>query len=190
MAITLLLSALCYLFSAIHRQKRELLSLVLAGTGSLILLGLGSLMIALQGWEGQTATTILIAVCGIVWFTAGIFMHFNILLYCSLACGMLLYAFLFGRIHPESSWIMLQLLWLPLSIIFFWLTWLCHYRIKRLSRVVFAASLTLWFMPEVDGLLLRQQSAQGMEIIILAKIVVAFVLLYSLRKKWVVWISS
>ncbi|MBA9085193.1 hypothetical protein FHR92_001657 [Fontibacillus solani] len=188
--ITLLLSALGYLFSAIHRHRHELLSLALAGAGSLILLGLGSLMIALQGWEGETATSILISVCGIVWFTVGVFMRFNILLYCGLAFGMLLYAFFFGWIHPESLWGMLQLLWLPLSIIFFWLTWLCHYRIKRLTRVMFAASLTLWFMPEMDGLLLRQQSAQGMEIIILAKIVVAFVLLYSLRKKWVVWISS
>lgn len=190
MAITLLLSALCYVFSEIHRHKRELFSLVLAGTGSLILLALGSLMIMLQGWEGEMATTLLIAACGVVWFAVGFFMHFNILHYCGLACGILLYAFLFGGLHPESSWVILQLLWLPLSIIFFWLTWFCHYRIKRISRVMFAASLTLWFMPEVDGLLLRQQSPQGMEIVILIKIVVAFVLLYSLRKKWVVWISA
>lgn len=190
MAITLLLTALCYMFSGLHRQQKQLFSFSLAGLGSLILLGLGSLMITLQGWQGMWSATILIAVCGLVWFAVGVLIDFKILHFCGLACGILLYAFLFGRVHPDASTMLLQLLWLPLSVIFFWITWLCHHRIQRFTRVMFAMSLTLWFMPEVDGLLLRQIPIQGMEIVILLKIVVAFVLLYSLRKKWVVWITT
>lgn len=190
MGITLLLTAVCYMFSGLHRQQKPLFSFSIAGIGSLLLLGLGSLMITLQGWQGMMSGTILISVCGLVWIAVGAIMDHKILLYCGLVCGILLYAFLFGRVQPETSSLLLQLLWLPLSIIFFWITWLCHHRIPRFARVMFAVSLSLWFMPEVDGFLLRQMPIKGMEIVILLKIVVAFVLLYSLRKKWVVWIST
>ncbi|RCX22786.1 hypothetical protein DFP94_101370 [Fontibacillus phaseoli] len=190
MGTALLVTSSCYAASGYYRHKRPTFSLVMAGAGSLLLLGMGSWIINLQGWTGDAATILLIAGCGTIWLLSGVFLQFGILDYCGFACVILLYAFFFGRLHPQASWGMLQLLWLPLSLGLFWLTWLSHHRLKRLARVCFAASLTLWFMPEADALLLRQQSAQGMELLILLKIIAAFALLFLLRKKWVVWLSS
>ncbi|WP_435924898.1 hypothetical protein [Paenibacillus sp. DYY-L-2] len=189
-AIIFLIDSACYAVSAFYRRKKELFSLVMAGTGSLTMLLLGSWMILLQGWRGGVAAVILIASCAAVWMVAGFMLRFGILEYCGFACLMLLYGLLFRHLHPEASWGLLQLLWLPLAVVFFWLTWFSHHRIKRLSRVLFAISITLWFMPEADSFLLRQQSAHGMELLILLKVMAIFVILFALRKKWVVWLST
>lgn len=189
-AVILLITSACYAASAFYRRKKELFSLVMAGAGSLLMLLFGSWMIVLQSWTGSKAAVILIAACAAIWMIAGFLLRFGILEYCGFACLMLLYGLLFRQLNPEASWGLLQLLWLPLSVVFFWLTWLSHHRIKHLSRVLFAISVTLWIMPEADSLLLRQNSAQGMELLILAKIIVIFAILFALRKKWVVWLTS
>lgn len=189
-AVTLVLASGCYVLAALYRQKKSLFSLTMAGIGSMLLLGLGSWTIMLQDWPAGIGTTLLIAVCGIVWIAIGMALHFGILSYCGFACGILLYAFLFGSLNPDVSWVMLQVLWLPLAAIFFWLSWLSHYQLKEAARVFFAVSLTVWFMPEADALLLRDEVYEGMAAFALLKIVAVFLILFGLRKKWVVWIAS
>ncbi|MGG6309887.1 hypothetical protein [Paenibacillus macerans] len=188
--ITLLLAAVCYTVAGYYRQTRTLFSLSMAGIGSMLLLGFGSWIIALQGWPAGIGTTLLITVCGLVWLALGYALHFGILSYCGFACAILLYAFLLGSMNPDVSWIMLQVLWLPFAAIMFWLSWLSHHRLKEAARVFFAVSLTLWFMPEADALLLRDAVYEGMAVLVLLKLVAAFLILFGLRKKWVVWIAS
>ncbi|MBU5674586.1 hypothetical protein [Paenibacillus brevis] len=188
--ITLLVPAICYVISGFYRERRDLFSLVMAGAGSFILLGLGSWILLLQGWSSGLAFMTLIAGCGLVWLSAGTVLKIGILMYCGFAAFILVYAFMFDYLHPEYSWIWLQVVWLPISIIVFWVVWLVHQRSVMVSRVLFALSVTLWFMPEADYFLLRQQPVQGMELILLLKIVLALGILFGLRKKWVVWISS
>lgn len=188
--ITLLIPAVCYVIAGYYREQRELFSLVTAGAGSVILLGLGSWLLQLQGWNSALAFMVLIAACGLIWLCAGTLLRIGILVYCGLAAFILIYAFMFDYLHPEYSWIWLQVVWLPISIIIFWAVWLIHQRSLMLSRVLFAASVTIWFMPEIDYFLLRQQPIDGMGLFILLKLLLALGILFALRKKWVVWISS
>lgn len=190
MGSALLLSSVCYIASALYRTKKPLFSLAMAGIGSLLMLGLGSWMITLQGWDKGAAIPMLVAVCGIFWVAVGFMLNFGILSYCGIACTILLYAMVFGRLHTEVSWSLLQAVWLPISAVFYCLTWLSHHRLKEAARVFFAVSLTLWFMPEADALLLRGASFSGMPWLILLKIVFMFLILFIFRKKWVVWIAS
>lgn len=189
-AAALLLCFGCYSLAAYHRRNRPLYALCAAGLGSLLLLGFGGWTIRLQGWEADSGAALLIAVCGIVWIAAGYSLRLGILTYCGFVCGILLYAILFERLHPETSWALLQLLWLPVAALLFWLSWLSHHRLKQSARVFFAVSLTLWFMPEADVFLLRHAAYEGMAALALLKMAAAFLILFVLRKKWVVWIAS
>lgn len=188
--ITLLLAVTFYTVSGYYRNRHGLFSVIMAGVGSFVLLGLGSWILVLQGWSSGLALLVLIASCGLIWLLAGTVLQIGILLYCGFAGFVLVYAFIFDYLHPEYSWTWLQVVWLPISFILFWLCWLIHQRSAMVAKVLFALSITLWFMPEADYFLLRQQPVQGMELAILLKIVLALGILFGLRKKWVVWISS
>ncbi|WP_068784933.1 hypothetical protein [Paenibacillus phocaensis] len=189
-AVALLLSAACYALSAYYRRSKTLFSMSMAGLGSLLLLGFGSWIITIQGWPSGIGTTLLIAFCGFVWLVLGYALQLGIISYCGFACGMLLYAFLLGQMNPDASWGMLQVFWLPLAAIFFWLSWLGYHRLKAMAPVFFAVSVSLWVMPEADAFLLRDAELSAMPALILLKIIAAFVILFGLRKKWVVWITT
>lgn len=189
-AVSLLSCIGLYLVSGAYRDRNDLFSLVLAGLGSILLMGLGGWSIILQNAEQSSSWAVLILICGIVWLIAGSVLRFGILQFCGFTCGILLCAFMFRRIQPEASIWLLQLLWLPLSCLTFWLSWFSHHRIKRIARVFFALSLLLWFLPELDGVLLRDQSFEAIIFSFLLKLVTVILVLFILRKKWVVWITS
>ncbi|WP_068616273.1 hypothetical protein [Paenibacillus tuaregi] len=188
MAIALLVTSICYSFSAVFRPRRKVAALLTASGGSVILLGLGAWTLWLQDWLSPGGIAGLVGVCGLIWWLAGYFLNLGILNYCGFVCFILLYGVMFGKIHPDASWPMMQLFWLPLSVVMVWLCWLAHHRIKRMAPVFFAVGITVWFMPEADMLLMRQSSVHGMVLLCLLKIVIAFILLFVLRKKWIVWV--
>lgn len=190
MAVTLLITSLFYTAAFIWRGRSKLYANITALTGSLLLLGFGTWMLRLQGWDSREDHAALIAACAIVWTAAGFFMRLPFLHYCGLACGILLYAFLFDYLHPDSAWEVLQLLWLPLCVLLLWFSWLSHHRVKRLAAVYFSAGATIWFMPEADAYLLRHAVPSFFIWLCLGKLVVAFVLLFMFRKKWITWVSS
>lgn len=191
-AVPLLIISLFYTAAGVVRRKGKHLAMYFAGTGSLCILGFGMWMLMLQQWNNILGTTILIAICGIIWSLVGYYLHLNILYYCGLVCGLLLYAFLIGRVYPQLNWMMLQLAWLPISVLMSWLSWLVHHRIrwKRLASVYFSLGVTAWFMPEMDAILLRQQEPGWITLLCFMKLMVGFILLFIFRKKWMVWVAS
>ncbi|MNT08496.1 hypothetical protein D3C72_1432400 [compost metagenome] len=171
MAIALLVTSICYTFAAVIRPKKKVGALLLASIGSVVLLGLGGWILWLQDWLTAGGVAGLIGGCGFV-------------------CFILLYGVMLERIHPDASWLMMQLFWLPLSVVMVWLCWLAHHRVKRIAPVFFAVGITVWFMPEADMLLMSEHVPNGMALLCLLKIAAAFVILYFLRKKWIVWVSK
>ncbi|AWB45396.1 hypothetical protein DCC85_14995 [Paenibacillus sp. CAA11] len=190
MAISLLLTSTCYTVAAVWRPRRKLAALVMSSMGSFLLLASGSWILSLQGWHSVPAVAALLGICAVAWGAAGFFLNLGIIHFCGYVCAMLLYAYLFGHFHPEASWLLLQLLWLPISVVMIWLSWLTHHRIKRLSPVYFAVGLTVWFMSEADAFLLRQNVSQGFVLLCLVKLAIAFVMLFLFRKKWIAWVAS
>ncbi|MNH72165.1 hypothetical protein D3C73_243220 [compost metagenome] len=190
MAIALLVTSICYTFAAVIRPKKKVGALLLASIGSVVLLGLGGWVLWLQDWLTAGGVAGLIGVCGLIWWLAGYFLDLGILNYCGFVCFILLYGVMLERIHPDASWLMMQLFWLPLSVVMVWLCWLAHHRVKQIAPVFFAVGITVWFMPEADMLLMSEHVPNGMALLCLLKIAAAFVILYFLRKKWIVWVSK
>ncbi|OWA36684.1 hypothetical protein B9G55_00965 [Saccharibacillus sp. O16] len=157
--------------------------------GSLVMLGLGIWMIRLNGWPEEIAMLGLIASCAVVWLTVGMVVPSGLLHYSGWGALILLYAQFFGKMNPEASWPMLQLLWIPLSGLLLWLSWLAHHKAKRFASIYFAVGVTLWFMPELDALLLRHHAPEGIIFYILGKLALAFIFLFIWRKNWIAWVS-
>ncbi|GGA20555.1 hypothetical protein [Paenibacillus physcomitrellae] len=190
MASALLLTCLLYTVATLVRPRSKWNAYLAALTGNLLLLGFGIWMLRLQGWEDELSRAALIGTCAIVWALAGFFLRLSFVHYCGLACGILLYAFLFRYWHPHESWQILQLLWLPLCIVLCWLSWLVHFKRKDVSSVYFGAAATVWFMPEVDAYLLRHEAPGVLVWLGLAKLALAFIILFMFRKKWITWVAS
>ncbi|MDO3409182.1 hypothetical protein QWJ34_05350 [Saccharibacillus sp. CPCC 101409] len=162
---------------------------MLYAAGSLVMLGLGAWMIRMNGWPEDTSMLGLIAVCAVVWLGVGMTVPSGLLHYCGWGALILLYAKFFGQVNPGASWPLLQLLWIPLSALLLWLSWLAHHKAKRFAAIYFAVGVTLWFMPELDDLLLRHNAPDGIVLLLLGKLALAFILLFFWRKKWIAWVS-
>ncbi|ANS75147.1 hypothetical protein AWM70_11490 [Paenibacillus yonginensis] len=190
MASALLLTCLLYTVATLARPGSKWNAYLAALTGSLMLLGFGDWMLRLQDWEDPLSKAVLIGICAVVWAAAGFFLRLPFLHYCGLACGLLLYAFLFSYWHPHVSWAILQLLWLPLCVVFGWLSWLTHFKRLDVSGVYFAVAATIWLMPEADAYLLRHEAPEFLVGFGLAKLALAFIILFMFRKKWITWVAS
>ncbi|MDO7905443.1 hypothetical protein Q5741_03335 [Paenibacillus sp. JX-17] len=190
MASAVLSAGICYGFAAIRRRADFTLSLIIAGVGSLLLLGLGAWMISLHEVDPDKGIPILIGVCSVIWCVVGFFLELGILYYCGLVGAVLLYAVLFGQYRPDMAWPFLQLFWLPHSMLLLWLTWLVYQRWPHRTKALFGLSVTVWFMPEADALLLRGLTPPGIAGWVIIKIAVSLILLFVTRKKWIAWVSS
>lgn len=187
-AFSLLL--VCYGYAGVLRERQKVMSLMLAGIGSVLTLGFGMWMISLHDLDSHIWMPIIIGACGILWVVLGSILRIGLLQYCGFVFWALLYAGFFGGIRPEASVLELELLWLPLCVLMIWLSWLLHHRIKGVSGVYFAVGATIWLMPELDSLLLRQGYPQWVSYILLLKIAVGLALLFLFRKKWIAWVAS
>ncbi|MBT2288103.1 hypothetical protein J7E73_02955 [Paenibacillus albidus] len=180
----------CYGFAAVYRDRQTVLSLILAGTGSVLTLGFGLWMIALHDLNPDFWRPLLIAGCGLLWCVLGFVLRIGLLQYSGFAFWALLYAGFAGAFRPEASIFELELLWLPLCIVMVWLSWLLHHRVSGVSGVYFAVGVSLWVMPEIDALLLRQDYPQWISLMLITKIAAGLALLFMYRKKWITWVAS
>ncbi|MGF7046113.1 hypothetical protein J2T13_000575 [Paenibacillus sp. DS2015] len=186
----LIMVSTCYTFSGVYRVRLPLLSLCLAGTASLMMMGFGVWLIALHNLSSRMWVPILIGVCGVLWVLLGHVLSIGLIYYCGLGCWILLYARFGDMYRPDSSWLQLQIQWLPIGVLMICMSWLTHYRQRKLSQVYFAIGLTLWLMPEIDALLLRQVEMQSIMVLGMIKVVVGLGLLFFTRKKWIAWVAT
>jgi hypothetical protein len=190
LATALSVLIVCYGYSAVYRDRNHVISLILAGLGSVLTLGFGLWMIALHDLDPQLWRPILIGACGLLWCILGFVLRIGLLQYCGYAFWALLYAGFFGGKRPEASILELELLWLPLCVMMVWLSWLLHHRVKGVASVFFAVGVSLWIMPELDALLLRQDYPQWISFMLILKIAVGLALLFLFRKKWITWVAT
>jgi hypothetical protein len=180
----------CYGYSAVYRDRHHVISLILAGLGSVLTLGFGLWMIALHDLDPQLWRPLLIGGCGLLWCILGFVLRIGLLQYCGFSFWALLYAGFFGGRRPEASVLELELLWLPLCVLMVWLSWLLHHKVHSVASVYFAVGVSLWIMPEVDALLLRQDYPQWVSFMLILKIAAGLALLFLFRKKWITWVAT
>lgn len=181
---------ICYGYAGVYKRSLPLISLMLAGTASLVMLLFGVWIIKIHVPTEELWIPVLIAGCGMIWFLLGYVLKIGLLHYCGLGGWLLLYERFCAEYKPDFSWIQLQLVWIPFAILFICLCWLLHRRNKMLSQVYFSIGLTIWFVPELDSILLRHQSPEDIVFLCLFKVAVALAMLFFLRKKWIVWVAS
>ncbi len=183
-------TALCYTGGIRWRKRNPIASSFLLAVGSMLMLGLGILVIRQHGLDPSFWITVLVLGCGLIWCIMGYVISSPVLLYIGFGAFVLLYAGFFARVNPEASWLVLQGLWLPLSLLLVWFSWLVHHRGKKLAAVYFTSGIAIWFMPEVDEVLLRGQMPDIFAALCVTKIALACILLFILRKKWIVWVAA
>ncbi|WP_042197546.1 hypothetical protein [Paenibacillus camerounensis] len=190
LATALCVLVVCYGYSAIYRDRNQSISLLLAGVGSILTLGFGLWLIALHNLDPDFWRPLLIAVCGLLWSALGFMLRIGLLHYCGIAFWALLYAGFSGQMRPEASMLELELLWLPLCVIMVWLSWLLYHKVSGVSGVYLGVGVSLWLMPEVDALWLRDGFPDWVSLLLIVKIAVGLALLFIFRKKWITWVAS
>jgi hypothetical protein len=101
----------------------------------------------------------------------------------------LIYGWILFRNIETFDWLGLQMSWVPVSIVLVWLGWLFHHNNKQISAVLLAVGFLVWFIPDVFGLLLTDLPRNGLQLSLILRIVIAGIVLFSLRKKWTEWVT-
>lgn len=87
------------------------------------------------------------------------------------------------------SWITLQFSWLPLAVLFCWMSWIIHEKSRQIGLVFFLLSLIVWYMPELYGMLYAEKYGSAtVQWLLLTKMLVEAGLLFAWRKKWTEWV--
>ncbi|MFD2412182.1 hypothetical protein [Paenibacillus rhizoplanae] len=190
LATALSVLIICYGYSAIYLNRNKMISLMLAGVGSILTLGFGLWLIELHKLDADFWIPLLIAACGLLWCVLGFFLRIGLLHFCGYAFWALLYAGFFGHVRPDASLLELELLWLPLCVLMIWMSWLMYHKVSGVSGVYLGAGVALWLMPEVDALWLRAGFPEWTSLVLILKIAVGLALLFLFRKKWITWVAS
>jgi hypothetical protein len=187
-ALALFAVVLLLFFGLKRRRGNEAVGLVLISLGMLTLLVAGIAMLMLHGLDTPLWTGLFLFGCGVFWIIFGIAARFSVLHYIGWLTIFLVYAMLLALADDRPRWYEVQLFWLPAAFVFGWFSWFVHRWSKPSSAVMFAASATLWFMPELYAALLMDQPA-WIQLALIAKIAVGGGIIFALRKQWTEWVA-
>ncbi|MBB6675293.1 hypothetical protein [Cohnella nanjingensis] len=170
------------------RERLPARGLLLIGAGMLYLFGTGMAVLSIHGWTSGTGPIVLLALSSIVWIGCGIALRFAVLHGLGWLGMIGLYGWMLSRQVPDPSWLEVQVFWLPAALLFVWLSWFTHVKLRAAGAVMFATALILWFMPEVYSALLNIDRA-WIQLEFLVKIAIAGIGMFRLRKQWMEWVA-
>jgi hypothetical protein len=180
----------CYFFGALQRGKAPALAYLLFGTASLALLWIGLHLIKLYHLDRLSWVIVAyLFLVSLIWLFTGIAARMGIFHFCGWVGIVLSYGWILGSYADLANWSEVQLSWLPFSVLFAWIGWLCHHGNKGIGVIFFLLSVLLWFAPEVYGFIMQNISEAGMQISLVGKIIAAGVILFLFRKKWTEWVA-
>ncbi|WP_152392163.1 hypothetical protein [Paenibacillus guangzhouensis] len=178
----------CYGFGAKIKRKNQTTGLMLIGVGSMTMITVGMLLLRWHQVDNELSVVSLVIGCSIIWLLIGIFLRVPLLHFCGWAGLLLIYGAFLTRSVPDPAWYEMELFWLPISGVMLWLSWYVHHKNKTGSAVLFLVGALLWFVPELHQMLYDQALLGLTQIALFVKIVVGAALLFTLRKKWIVWV--
>lgn len=155
--------------------------------GHLLLLCGGLYLISQHQLSDWYWTFALIAVCSLFWIVYGMKSHLSMLHICGWLAFLLAYAMLLHELTSGQQWYEIQLYWIPLSILFFWISWFIHRWFKPSSAVLFVIGIATWFMPEIFQLVFIGEMGY-LQLQLISKVIIGSLLLFVLRKQWMVWV--
>ncbi|WP_426447778.1 hypothetical protein ACP26L_26195 [Paenibacillus sp. S-38] len=187
--ISLLLLAVLYGLGGYKRSKEPLSSQLLLGMASLFVLCVGVYMLNLHGLGQPVPIVGYVFLCSLLWIGTGMLARFVLFQLCGWVALTFCYGWLLHHQLETMDWATLELSWVPLSLLFCWLSWMIHERSRQSSLVFFLLSLIVWYMPELYGMLYAEQyGGETVQWMLLGKMVVEAALLFIWRKKWIEWV--
>lgn len=177
---------LLWLGEKIRKNNNSLGTLTIT-LGHLLFLSGGLFLTHDQNMEEWYWNAGLIALCATIWIVYGIKRAFSSLHFCGWLALLLCYALVLYQLTADQQWYEIQLYWLPLSVLFGWLSWFVHRWTKPVAGVMLLASIFTWFMPEAFQFMLVQELA-FIPLQLIAKLLIGGFILFILRKQWMVWV--
>ncbi|MDF2726368.1 MAG: hypothetical protein K0Q59_6046 [Paenibacillus sp.] len=183
----LVVVGICYGTGFYYSRKTPVIGFGMLGLGSLALLAAGFYLLRLHDMDEPAIVLAYVAFCSFVWILIGVSARIGLFHYCGWLGLMLVYAVILEQ-FAELNWIGAQLSWLPLCVVFGWLGWLLHRASKSTGAVLLLVCFTLWWLPEIHLLYLGDTERSLIQMLLLAKLVIAGSVLFGLRKKWIEWV--
>lgn len=170
------------------RNRAPAQAQLMLGTGMLVMPVAGLATLAQHGWLEGGGLPALLAVCAAVWVACGLAFRHAVLH----ACGWMLaatgYALLLADRLEHPNWLDVQLCWLPLAVLFGWLSWFLHGRIPGAGTAFFVTALLLWYMPEIFSALTGVDRL-WIQLPFLVKTALLGFGLFRLRRHWTEWVT-
>jgi hypothetical protein len=170
-------------------KRRQLISSLVFGAGSLLILLSGPDLIQLLGIASPYAIFGYILVVSLIWVALGLLFRISFLQLCGWAGLLLVYGWwLETSFEPLSLW-QAQILWLVVTLLFAGCGWRFHRRFPSWSRILLLIALITVFVPEVHLILNGFFGGGQFFMWFLGKALVLAVSLWLSRKRWMEWMT-
>ena len=174
---------------AVWRRRRAPVGAQFAfGTAMLIPPVAGLAVLDSAGWLNKGGLTALLFGCSVFWIACGVAFRLAILQAGGLLLAMGGYALLLSDRLEGPGWLEVQLCWVPLAILFVWLSWFLHDRVPGSGAALFGAALVAWHVPEIYSVL-ANVDRPWVEAQFLVKTALLGIGLFRLRRHWTEWVA-
>ncbi|TDF96722.1 hypothetical protein [Paenibacillus piri] len=180
----------CYAIGSVLNQKDPVKAQILFGMASLFLLFIGIFLLRQHGIHAAVPAVGYVVCCSLVWMLTGLLARRILFQLSGWVVLVFCYGWLLHNRLADINWVMLELSWVPLSLLFGWLGWMILDKSKRTGTVFLMLCCIVWFMPELYAMLYAEEyGAQTVQLAFLGKLIVEAGILFSSRKKWTEWVA-
>ncbi|MGG2199335.1 MULTISPECIES: hypothetical protein [Paenibacillus] len=191
MGVALAVLTACYVWGGLKRAKEPMAAQILLGMASLFLLFIGVYMMKLHGIEEPVLVVGYVFITSLIWMITGLLARLALFQLCGWVSLVFCYGWLLHHQLDAINWFTLEISWVPLGILFCWLSWLIHERSRQIGLVFFLLGLIVWYMPELYGMLYAEKyGEQALQWLLLSKMCMQAAILFVWRKKWTVWVMG
>lgn len=179
MSFLLFLTIFLYLFSVLLHKKEKSYAHLLFSLSCLLMFIAASRFIFLWNIEDlMSKAMILIGVC-LIWLITGVFFSiFYLQLIGTLATIAITAWSLLPYFQQNFSWVILELVWLSLFGLFFFISHITRRINVRLSLNLYINSLFILFIPIIQGMYIVQASLDILQLLLFAKIILFSLIVY------------
>jgi hypothetical protein len=170
------------------RSTNPIGSYSVIGLGSVLLLFAGLRFMEANQLEQASDMAVFLLLCSSAWIIIGAVSQKHVFQFCGWIGCLLLYAWLLLERLDVIAWSSSQLSWLPITVVFGWIGWLCQHRSKKVAFVYFGVAIVVWFVPEVF-LGYANGYSDIVQYSLTGKLVLLGVASFATRKKWSEWVA-
>lgn len=189
--VSLIILIACYVWGGLKRAKEPMAAQILLGMASLFLLFIGVYMMKIHGLEEAVLVVGYVCLTSLIWIITGLLARLALFQLCGWVSLVFCYGWLLHHQLDVINWFTLEISWVPLAILFCWMSWMIHEKSRQIGLVFFLLGLIVWYMPELYGMLYAEKYGElTLQWLLLGKMCVQAAILFAWRKKWTVWVMG